>query len=84
MSIGRRLFKAIDQMERKTLNREEATEFATFLWEHLFHGSFKEERDLPTVQRMLDTLPFENTMISFPNSRNPKAPIVVTEPRVVF
>lgn len=48
-SIGRRLFKAIDQFERKTLNREEAAEFMSFLMDNLFHGSYREDRDMPKI-----------------------------------
>lgn len=63
---------------------EEASEFVIFLMDNLFHGSYREERDLPQIQQLLKTLPFESTKITFPNSKDPSKPIVVTEPRIAF
>ena len=54
MVVAKRLFRAIDQEERRTLNKEQAVEFVAFMREHLFHGTYKEERDRAPIEAMFD------------------------------
>ena len=82
--IAKRLFLAIDQEERKTLNKEQAVEFCAFLREHLFHGSYKEERDKSQIEALFDTLPTESFELIIPNPDYPEYPTITQEKRVKF
>ena len=82
--VAKRLFRAIDQEEHKTLNKEEATEFFSFLKEHLFHSQYNEARDKAKIENMFDTLPFKEREYEVPNPERPEYPIKKKENRVAF
>ena len=84
MMVAKRLFRAIDQEERRTLNKEQAVEFVAFMREHLFHGVYKEERDRAPIEAMFDQLEGENYDVEYPNPRDPVNPIKRTERRIKF
>lgn len=84
LSIAKRLFRAIDQEERRTLNKEQTVEFVVFLREHLFHTTYKESRDLPKVEAMFEQLPGESFEVKLPNEEYPEYPIISQEKRVKF
>lgn len=83
-SVAKRLFRAIDQEERKTLNKEEAVEFLGFMKEHLFHASYKESKDRPKIEAMFDQLQGKDFELKLPNPDYPKYPIITSEKRVAF
>ena len=84
LQIAKRLFRAIDQEERKNLNKEQAVEFLAFLKEHLFHSTYKESRDKPKVEAMFEQLPGESFELKLPNPEYPEYPIITQEKRVKF
>ena len=83
-AIAKRLFKAIDQEGRKTMNKEQTIEFVSFLKEHLFHSSYREERDRPGVEAMFESLPGEEFELKLPNPAYPEYPIITKEKRIKF
>lgn len=82
--IAKRLFRAIDQESRKSLNKEETVEFVEFLREHLFHADYREERDRPQIEALFDTLPGQDFELKIPNPEYPDFPIIKKERRVTF
>ena len=82
--VAKRLFRAIDQEERKNLNKEQAVEFISFMKEHMFHSSYKESRDKPKVEALFDQLPGTNYEVKLPNPDYPEYPIIIQEKRVAF
>ena len=82
--IAKRLFKAIDQDERKTLNKEQAVEFVAFLKDHLFHASYKESRDKPKIEALFDSLDAQKFELKLPNDSDPEHPFITEEKRVTF
>ena len=38
------------------MNKEEAVEFVAFMKEHLFHGTYQEDRDRAGIEAMFDEL----------------------------
>ena len=66
------------------MNKEQTVEFVAFLKEHLFHSSYREDRDRPGVEAMFDALPGEEFELKLPNPNYPEYPIITQEKRIKF